>query len=315
MNADYIRKYDIPIPGRAPHGAPVGIRRAFQRENIGDLRSLLEGVNESVGIDASVPQQTLIIQLMELDEDLPAYDESATPDDNGVMPWDGKKATPLYWDAAGKKFARIESQQKLNVCNPYELRHYHYHDRVPLLYLPQAVKWVPTRYGEESTGVVIANPSQMTIPSDGSAAHIKWELGAYGAYGPDGTSIDDNGDIVLSPSWSGTLLKAHFNLVTYGPWASGEGPWHGLVMFGRYSGSSSGSGALSSIIASAQTNFYPGGSSGNVGYHVLSGFEIFIPVGDGETLSYGIMQLKGSTNPSITPIGLTSGVCYIEPVV
>ncbi len=70
-------------------------RPTDRKLDFGTYQAVVRAVNR-LGVPLDMPPSETLIQLMELDEDLPAYDENALPV-NGVMPWDGKRATPPAW--------------------------------------------------------------------------------------------------------------------------------------------------------------------------------------------------------------------------
>lgn len=105
---------------------------------------LVMAVARTLGIDISGDPTIQPILLMELDEDLPQYDEGATRDaTSGKMPYIDKKGTVLYFDPTTQTWKRDETQQKVTLCNPYEGTSYATGDRVLFRYLQQGAKFVP----------------------------------------------------------------------------------------------------------------------------------------------------------------------------
>ena len=115
-------------------------------------------VMRSLGLDITGDQSAPIIRLMELDEDLPGYDESEEKDEEtGNKPYIDKTATALYFDASAQIWKKDESQQKATVCNPYTLG-YTKGVRMPFLYLAQSEKFIPM------------------LPGGGKAKHIRFRV-------------------------------------------------------------------------------------------------------------------------------------------
>lgn len=127
----HIRRHEI----RYPRPSDKGL-------DFDTYSTVVQEVSRSLGIPTGKEPSAPIIRLMELDEDLPAYDESASMSGD-KMPYIDKRATPLYLDPATQTWERIEGVQKQVVCNPYKNRDYYKTNRIPFLFLNQCGKFIP----------------------------------------------------------------------------------------------------------------------------------------------------------------------------
>lgn len=104
---------------------------------------LVMAVARTLGMDISRDPTIQPILLMELDEDLPPYDESADPDQTtGNMPYIDRKGTVLYFDPQTQTWERDDSQQKETLCN-FTQGYYPVGGRYLFRYLQQGAKFVP----------------------------------------------------------------------------------------------------------------------------------------------------------------------------
>jgi len=97
---------------------------------------LVMAVARSLGISLDKEPSIPVIRLMELDEDLPAYDDGNPSESTN------KKATVLYLDPSTGKWKRDETQKKENVTNPGPTG-YKAETRLLFVYLCQSAKFAP----------------------------------------------------------------------------------------------------------------------------------------------------------------------------
>lgn len=164
----------VPSPQRA------SARARNRAQHFADHQAITEHLAGLTQVPLETEPSVPIIRLMELDEDLP----------NGAV---DKKATPLYWITGTKTFGRIEAHQKTNVCNPYSSANYSSGDRLVLLYLPQAIKWVPISV---PNALVASYPAiwgklESELLPNGSALIVK--------YLADGTTTSNETERVWAP--------------------------------------------------------------------------------------------------------------------
>jgi hypothetical protein len=127
---------------------------------------LVMAVARELGISVEAAQSPPVMRLMELDDDLPAYDpESEDEDGNLDFPYVDKKATPLYYNDTTKTWERDGSQQKVNVCN-HSASTYPKGQRLTFLYLAQCAKWVPFSLLPTLPRWVVCRGQKKEIPED-----------------------------------------------------------------------------------------------------------------------------------------------------
>ena len=133
-------------------------------------------VARMLGIGLNTEPNIPVLRFMELDDDLPPYDETAEADDEtGNMPYIDKSATVLYYDPADQLWKRDDTQQKVVVCNPYA-GFYPKAGRFLFLWLSQSAKWIPFSTPPRVGGKLLANLD--TRDGDASAEATVWRPGS-----------------------------------------------------------------------------------------------------------------------------------------
>ncbi len=134
-------------------------RPTDRKLDFGTYQAVVRAVNR-LGIPLDLPPNETLIQLMELDEDILPYTDPIGDSDKPKIwgkefPYPARKATPLYlkqnaYETDGHSiWDRVEAHQKVNVFNPYRGRWFFARERIPLLYMPQAVQWIPLSGGRD----------------------------------------------------------------------------------------------------------------------------------------------------------------------
>lgn len=196
------------------------IRRATFREpkptdrklDFATYHDIVMAVARSLGIGLNTEPAIPVLRFMELDDDLPPYDESAAADASGNMPYIDKSATVLYYDLEDQFWKRDDTQQKVVVCNPYLGCRYYQGERMMFLYLAQAGKFIPlvplwdrwygrTRQDIDATLV--------------NASVDRYELvaGSWVLQQVDGSPREDS--VLVPPTFGGSLAMASVVHVTW----------------------------------------------------------------------------------------------------
>lgn len=186
---DQIRKFNLREP-----------RAADRKLDFDTYHDLVMAVARTLGIGLPKGESPTIIRMIELDEDLPAYNEDGEADaETGNLPHIDKTGTVCYYNETDQLWKRDESQQKVTVCNPYAQFSYSKGTRCPYVYLAQAGKFVPLAGTSTKARKIMVTADAAFSGGATFAAHVvEWD-------DPDiDPDPDDKGIVVRNPhSFSG----------------------------------------------------------------------------------------------------------------